>query len=663
MKISYNWIQKYFEKLLPKEHDLAELINAHVFEVESEEKVIGKESGTTDIAFEVKVMPDRAHYALCHKGIAREVRAITGMEIKTLVAGGFPIDEDMKPVSVKVEDQKLCRRYIARRIENIKIAQSPTELKEKLEAIDARAINTIVDVTNYVMFDIGQPLHAFDADKVKGGITVRLAKKGEKIELLPERVTDVDEKGCPIIIEKQRMLELSDTDLVIADEEGPIAIAGVKGGKRAEISDTTKNIILESANFDPVCVRRTSTRLNLRNDSSKRFENEIIPELAEEAMHQVTSLINDLSKGAKIGQTTDVFAVPTKSWTVYVDADFISEKLGSKISTSEVREVLQHYDCVVKEDGKAFTVTPPLDRLDLKIPEDFVDEVAHVKGYDSVKNILPPALPAQASMSIKDDTVFYWSEKVKNVLVSLGFSEALLYALVSKGFYEITYPLASDKSALRESIVGKMKDAIALNTLNADLLGLNVVKMFEIGQVFPKEGEKTVLCLGVKNVRKSKKKELDIIKETLVEIEKTVGAKIDAKIVDNIVEIDLGALVRGLNVGNISDLKFQALPRDQRYHPFSPYPFITRDIAVFVPDSVIGDGVWKAIKQGVQEAGAEDLLVCDSLFDVFKKEGRVSYAYRLVFQSYKKTLTDEEVNKIMERIYVEVREKEGWEVR
>ncbi len=678
MKISYNWLQKYFDKPLPKARDLAELVNSHVFEVESQEKIGGANSKTTaDTVFDLKVLPDRAHYALCHRGIAREVRAMTGMEMKPQVVTEFSFDKNVQSVPVKVEDKKLCRRYIARRIEGVSVIESPTWLKEKLETTDSRSINTIVDATNYVMFDIGQPLHAFDADKVKGGIVVRLAKKGEKIELLPERVL-ADENGGKSgaekkWIEKPRSLELGETDLVIADDDGPIAIAGVKGGKRAEISATTRNIILESANFNPVSVRRTSTRLNVRNDSSKRFENEIVPELAEVAMDQVTALIVDLSKGAKVGQTTDVFSTPTKPWTVTVTPEFISEKLGAFVKSEELQEVLKRYDCVIKENASSkssssITVEPPLDRLDLKIPEDFVDEVARVRGYDTLVSVLPPNLPAAVAANITDNATFYWSEKVKNILVNGGFSEALLYSLVPKGYYEITYPLASDKSALRETIIPKMKEVITANALNADIIGIDVVKMFEIGQVFPKEGEKTVLCIGVKNVKKSKKKEPEIIRETLAEIEKVLGvkiaAKIDAKIAENIVEVDFSLLIKSLmsQTGLLSDLNFQALPRDQKYHPFSLYPFITRDIAVFVPESVIGDGVWKAVKQGVQEAGAADLLVRDSLFDVFKKDGKVSYAYRLVFQSYNKTLTDEEVNKIMEKIYLEVRER-GWEVR
>lgn len=686
MNISYKWLRSYFEKDLPAPAELASFINSHVFEVEGQQEI------GDDVVFDIKVMPDRAHHALCHRGIAREVRALTGIGLISGAEETYPstacgtryaalrsdsprpsqdmslplsISGTLSSVSVSIRAPKLCRRYVARRIENVKIAESPAWLREKLEAIGARSINTIVDATNFVMYDIGQPLHAFDADKVKGGIVVRLANKGEKIELLPERVL-VEDGGTKQWVEKERVLELKETDLVIADDLGPIAIAGVKGGRRAEISASTKNLILESANFDPVSVRRTSTRLNIRNDSSKRFENEIIPELAIEAMEQLTSLIVELSNNdILVGKIADEFNAPTKPWTVVVLAGFVGEKIGLDVSHDEFKKILSLFDCSFIEKGKTedgamlLEITPPLYRLDLKIPEDFVDEVARVKGYDGLKTILPPKIDSQ----ISDNTAFYWSEKIKNALVESGYSEALLYSLVSKGFFEIEYPLASDKSALRESIAPKMKEALSTNSLNADLLGLDVIKMYEIGKVFPKTGEKLVLCIGVKNVKKSKKKEPEIISETLNDLSDVLGVKFEAKPIDGIVEIDLDALIANLpKSGSASELSFRALPRDQRYAPFSTYPFIVRDIAVFVTENIQAEQVWEAIEKGTIGAGALGLLVRKSLFDVFKKDGKVSYAYRMVFQSKERTLTDDEANKIMESVYGEMK-KSGWEVR
>lgn len=676
MKISYNWLQSYFDKKLPSAKELADNINAHVFEVEEIKEVKNESGSGTDTMLDIKVMPDRAHYALCHKGIAREVRVITDQTLKG-ESGSGPIktSADVSKVSVSIQDPDLCYRYVARRIENVSIKSSPDWLSDRLEVIDARPISSIVDATNYVMFDVGQPLHAFDADKVKGAIVVRRAKKNEKVELLPERVSiESDGNGGRVWTEKERVLELTENDLVIADDLGPLAVAGVKGGRRAEISTITKNIILESANFNPVAIRRTSTRLGIRNDSSKRFENEIVPELASEAMEQVTALITDMSPKAKVGDITDVWNKKTPERKIEVTAQFVSAKLGINVEAKEIVEILEREDCKVEvkktTNDSQLIVTPPLDRLDLIIPEDISDEVARIKGYENI----PSVLPTKLSEATPIDKTFYLSEKIKNILVSKGFSETLLYALSPKGYYEIAYPLASDKAALRESIVPKVKESLIMNGLNADLLGLEAIKIFEIGKVFPKDGERTVLTIGAVQVKKKKGVNSEnIIKDILTTLSQSLGVTFGEKIINGpegaVVEINLDETVSKISSATanvksakVSDLDITFLPADQKYIPFSPYPFITRDIAVFVPENISSEIVWSNIEKGIKTAAAEKLLARYSLFDTFKKDGKVSYAFRMVFQSFEKTLTDEEVATIMEKIYAEMKNK-SWEVR
>ena len=275
MIVSYNWLQKYFKDALPDTQKVADAFTFGAFEIEGVEKVQG------DTAFDLKVLPDRACYALSHRGVAYELSAILGQKSSAGFVGSDvarePIDCDKK-VSVTVEDAKLCPRYCARYIAGVDVGTSPDWLRLDLENVGQRSINTIVDATNYVMLDMGQPLHAFDADKVQGGIVVRLAKAGETIELLPE-------KNSP---NTSRVVNLEVNDLVIADDAGPIAIAGVKGGLRASVTNATKNIILESANFNAVSVRKTSTRLALRNDASKRFENNLSVEFAGFAIEELS---------------------------------------------------------------------------------------------------------------------------------------------------------------------------------------------------------------------------------------------------------------------------------------------------------------------------------------------------------------------------------------
>ncbi len=655
MKVSHAWLQTYFEKPLPAPEKLGELFNAHAFELEGMEKAALGGKTDADSVLDLKVLPDRSHYALCHAGIAREASVIAKSPLKAPIKPEIALDKAVAEVSVYVTDSKLCPRYMARRVNNVAVADSPAWLSERLTSVGARSINTIVDATNFVMFDVGQPLHAFDADKIQGVITVRKAIGGEKI-----------------IILDGREIELKESDLVIADSLGALAIAGVKGGKRAEVTKATKNIIIEAANFNPTSVRRTATRTNLRNDSSKRFENEITSDLASRAMDQVTALIVELSKtagtAAKVGVATDMYPVPAKPWTVTAPVSYISSMVGMPVSQAEMKDILERQGCSVSVTGDALTVTPPLDRLDMIIPEDIGDEIARIKGYGELVGVQTPALP-----SVAINSTFYWGEKVKNALVGAGFSEMILYVLVPKGSFEVAYPLASDKSALREKLAPKLSQALIENARNADLLGLETIRMCEIGKVFPKTGEKTSLCIGVSQIKKKKGVTSEsVLKEAVVALESALGTTLDSKIevgpYGALVEVDFDALVAKLLAKNpaatshISDLQFKALSQDKKYIPFSHYPFIGRDIALFVPATVSGEEVAAAIRSAAQSAAGELLIKGPDLFDAFTKEGKTSYAFRMIFQSFSKTLSDDEVHVFMQAIYTTVKAK-GWEVR
>ncbi len=290
-------------------------------------------------------------------------------------------------------------------------------------------------------------------------------------------------------------------------------------------------------------------------------------------------------------------------------------------------------DCKVTEAGDVLTITPPYDRLDIIIPEDIADEVGRIYGYDRVPSVLPPKL----TETIPVDKVFYYAEKVKNILIEQGYSEVMLYSLVPKGAFQIAYPLASDKAALREAITPKLTESVTLNTRNKDLLELNTIKLFEIGKVFPKTGEQTSLAMTGKT---------DIL-------EKALGVKIPSS------EVNFDDLIKDLpDPKDISDLNFKPLPRDLRYKPFSLYPFASRDIAVFVPRATAEKTVKDLI---VSKAGKYLLKI--RLFDTFPKGEEVSYAYRLVFQSYEKTLEESEINGAMTAVTEALNAQSEWKVR
>ncbi|MBA3550618.1 phenylalanine--tRNA ligase subunit beta, partial [Patescibacteria group bacterium] len=636
MKVSHAWLQTYFKDPLPKHEQLAELLTFHTFEIESVEGDV----------LDVKVLPDRACYALSHKGIAYEVSAITGMLIDQKEQKEVSLGSDKK-IEVHIENPELCHRYTARCIEGITVKESPQWLKERLEAVGARVINNIVDATNFVMLDMGQPLHAFDADKVKGIISVRGAKNGESIELLPEKII---EHGNTIL--KQRIIELKETDLVIADEVGPIALAGVKGGLRASITELTKNIILESATFDPSSVRKTSTVYGLRNDSSKRFENGVPAERTMVAMDAVTAHIHSINESAKVGTVTDIYPKKQEHKTFEISSDYISDMLGVTLTTLDIEPILARLQIDYARAENVFTLIIPYDRLDLTIPQDIVEEIGRIYGYEKIlatvlsETLFRPAVNKE----------FYYINKIRDILVAQGFSEVYTYAFVPKGDIEMEKPLAADKAFLRKDLYTGLSKALELNIRNADILGLDEIKIFEIGNVFTSSGEVLNLSLGVQNIKKSKIKENTILQESIQKISDAlkIDIKVDIKEGVKVFEIDLGSIIHVLP--HLTE--YEEYKKEENipiFKPFSIYPFSVRDIAVFTPA-----GTQEGDVREIIEKESASLLVKNRLFDVFTKEDKTSYAFRMVFQSFEKTLTEEEINDIMNRITTAMNSKEGW---
>ncbi len=656
MKISHTWLQEYFKDTLPSAEVLAELFTFHSFEIEGIEDAL---SGNGDKIIDAKILPDRAHFCLSYRGIADEVQALTCLSRveKTIDDEPLVVTDSVAKVSVEVEDSNFCRRYVARRVENVSITESPEKIKNNLSAMDGRSINTVVDAGNLAMFDYGQPIHAFDADKVKGNIVVRKATEGETITLLD---------GKEII--------LTSSDSVIADEQGPLAIAGVKGGKRAEVTMETKNIIIESANFHPTAVRKTATIYNLRNESSKRFENEITPELAMSGIVHVSALINKLSPDAQFGPITDFYPEPVAMGVIVTSVDFINKKLGIEIPEEKIIEILKSLNIVIVIEGNTLSLTIPHHRFDLVLPEDIVEEVGRLYGYEKITGTIQTIRPEGAPVH----SGFYATEHIKNILAGLGFSEAYLYTFVPKGDIEVSYPLASDKKALRTNLSEGMVKALDMNARNADFLFLDSIKMFEIGKVFIGKGEHTSLCVGIRRVKKVKGKTsnediretreallkaLNVDVMTLCTVDDTgglmryKGEQIGViNSIDGIMEINLDKLLSHIEVPSYESIGYGPAPKVS-YKVFSVYPFMVRDIAVFVPDSIKAEEIEQIII-----SNGTDLLLKHKLFDTFQKDGKTSYAFRMIFQSYERTLTDEEINKVMETISNEMKGK-GWEVR
>ncbi len=590
MKVSLKWLQTYFDTALPGAEALGDAFTFHAFEVEEQEGDL----------FDLKVLPDRAGYALSHRGIARDLSAILDVPLKNdPLREALPVFPKTDALAVEIEDEQKCLRYIGALVKGVKIGPSPAWLKEALEAVGQRSINNVVDATNYVMLNIGQPLHAFDAAKLvqKDGryaIGVRTAKEGERITTL---------SGEEYVLNPNIQL------ITDANADVPIALAGVKGGKAAELTTETTDIIVESANFDGTVTRRAAQSLKLFTDASLRFQNRPSPELAAYGMRDVLALIIGVA-GGEVASVVDVYPSRPMVAPVSVSLAHINGLLGSNFTMEEVSEVFRRLDLEARVEYDTFAVAPPFERTDLVIPEDLVEEVGRIIGYDKI----PPA-ELLALGHAPDQARFRGIERVKDFLVEWGFTEISTQSFAKKGDITLANPLDKNMPALRTSLDDNMKVAFeqAKQYASLALAPSQKPKLFEIGTVFTKEGERIVV-------------------KTSEPVPDLPDLKDEPGYAP--VRYELGA-----------------------YKPFSMYPFITRDIALWAPS-----GTDERFTKSIIQESAGELLGRLDQFDTFEKEGRTSYAFRLVFQSMERTLTDDEVNIIMETISASLRSA-GYEVR
>lgn len=632
MLVSRHWLSKFFPTPalpgqdpdqsvgvdFPSAEALAEALTFHAFEIDGATKV-----GEDDI-LDVKVTPNRGHDCLSHRGIAKEISAILKIQFThdpfsravgnsnfsaVSIQGDATKSEfpTAPSVSVTLEDSMLSPRYIAGYIKGVTVGPSPDWLKRNLEAMGQRSINNIVDATNFVMFNLGQPLHAFDAGKLKQKegkflIVVRKARSGEKLLALDGKE-----------------YTLSDSMLVIADgnEDASIGIAGVKGGTPAGITEATTDIIIESANFNGVSVRKTAQALKLRTDASNRFEQGLSPELCAYGMQSVIELIQKLAGGEIVG-FADVYPAPQGESRVKVSVEKVNQVLGTRLTGAEVSDVFQRLQFAYKEENGVFDVSVPFERLDIAIPEDLVEEVGRIIGYDQVP--ATPLLPMAAQQEV--NTNFYTSEHVREELSSMGYSEIFTSVFADRGERAVLNKVDSIKPYLRANLTDGLAEALKKNIPNKDLLGLKEIKLFEIGSVW-KDGKEELLTAIVTE------------KEKAMEEPLAMHSPKESQ----------------------TQYKDLSLSSASRYQPFSKYPYIVRDIAMWTQSTNDEQQVQQMI-----QAEAGELCVKVSLFDQFKKGDKTSLAFRLIFQSFNRTLTEIEVNAVMEKISSSLKSK-GFEIR
>jgi phenylalanyl-tRNA synthetase beta chain len=637
MKVSYEWLQTFFEEgVLPSADALAQTLIFHAYEVEGVEEVDG------DTVLDVDVLPNRSSDSLSHRGIAREISTLLRIPLRD---DPLRAHVELTPVTQSITvalGSGSCSRYVAAHITGVKVGPSPDWLRKRLEAIGQKSINNVVDATNYVLFSIGQPTHVFDAQKFSGEkphVGTRRAKKGENIMLLGE----------------EEATELTDIVTVITDENSgaAVAVAGVKGGTRAEVDENTTDIIIESAKFDPMQTRLAAQALRLRTDASTRFENDVPDEMTSYGIVAVVKLILDIAGGELTGFAS-AGDIQQKNKGVTVTAEEASRVLGVQISPGEIEDIFTRLGFKYTYDGERFVVVAPFERRDVHIPEDVIEEIGRVFGYEKVPaQQLPDSEPTNVYKK------FAYAEKIRNVLTDLGLTEVYLYSLRDSGEVRLENSLASDKDHLRADLSTGIIESLDKVEKHMPLLGLyDAVKIFEIGNVFTRSDEETHVCAGVRVVGTKKREERT--HEALKKVRNTLSESLDVTLPEpngETLEFNLDAILDTLP--DVATYTTFPLARDGiRYTPSSQYPFALRDIAVWMPAGAGANDLKELI-----EKHSGDLLARIDLFDSFEKDGRVSYAFHLVFQSMDETLTDGRVGDIMYEIEMEITNKKDWEIR
>jgi len=653
MKISYNWLQSFFNKKLPVPEKLADLLTFHSFEVEEVKE------NNDDWILDIDVLPNRSHDCLSHKGIAREISVLLKYPFK-LIDYGKKIKESKelasKVVKIEVEDKKMCSRYTSRVVVDVKIDSSPKWIQDRLITCGLKPISNVVDIANYVMLETGQPMHAFDADKIAGNkIVVRKAKKGEKMVSLDNEKYDLDENV-----------------LVIADEKGPVCIAGIKGGINPGIDGQTKRIVLEAANFNLRVIRQGSKKINLRTDASWRFENGLDPNLTQEAIDMCTYLIQKIAKGKVLKGLIDIYQDEREAKKINLDTFKVRSLLGINISDKDIIDILKRLNFKVKKTKNKLQVTVPTIRLDLSIPEDLIEEIGRIYGFEKIPSQLPNAFLIPSKK--REDLIY--QNKIKDILTNLGFSEVYNYSLLSnKESIKLANPVSQEQKYLRSSLM-----TLLIKNIKDNKRYFERVRLFEIGKVFYLDKrqvieKKKLACIISLDEKKKESQEFYHLKGVIDSLLNKIGIS-DIWYDDTLgknrkAEIKVGNDLLGYieeiesNIAGfeIDFEKIVQLATEERvYAAPSKYPAMVRDISVLVDH---GTKVVEVLNL-INRVGG--FLVRDiDLFDIYKGENipdsKKNLAFHIVFQSDERTLVDSEVNQLRDIIITALEKEGGWEVR
>ncbi|MCF7870668.1 MAG: phenylalanine--tRNA ligase subunit beta [Candidatus Omnitrophica bacterium] len=663
MKFSLNFLKQFVEiKVSAKE--LADKFTSAGLEIENLKKI------SEDWVFDAEVTTNRYDW-LSILGIAQEAAAVLGKNIKI----NYPkikIKPGLTEISISAEDKKDCPYYLARVIEGIKVAPSPDWLKKLVVNCGMASVNNIVDITNYCMLKWGNPLHAFDKDKIEGDICIRRAKDKEEF----------------VGIDQKRRV-LSKENLIIADSKKTIALAGVIGAKNTEVTSSTENIFLEAAKFSPITVRRSRRHLGLDTESSYRFERRVSEFFLDYASQEAADLIEELAKGKfsgfkKIGKKTE-----KQPKDITIGLAKMKNYLGTDFKINKVKKILKTLNFKIqKSTTDKIKVKPALSRFDIEKEVDVYEEFARIYGYGRIKAKIPFLKKSQKDFSLlgREEKFWEFKNKIRSFVSLSGFSEIITYSIESKeelslfteeSGLELKNPLRRQEDSLRPVLsLGMIK--VVKHNLNRGKSNLNI---FEIADVYQKNknslkekpflslgisGEKTrffllkgqVLAilnyLNIKSVqfKESKKKSFSNALEVVVKGE-VVGflGKINKK------EKEKFGLKEDLFISELDLRLLEKYKRDKKFKPFSRFPAVWRDISLAIEEKI----KFKEVRRIIEKEGQylADLAVIDSYQSQELPPGYFAFTLRIFYQSKQKTLNSNEVDSYHNNIRKKLDKKTG----
>ncbi|MBN3037856.1 MAG: phenylalanine--tRNA ligase subunit beta [Candidatus Omnitrophica bacterium] len=673
MRVILSWLKDYVDIRIPPE-SLAEKLTMAGLEVTSLSRV------DQDVVMEIEVTPNRTD-CLSMVGIAREVAAVTGKSLKLPKTASFRGISSLS-IPIQIQDKKLCGRYLGRVIKNVHVAPSPDWFAHRLEMMGVRAVNNIVDITNFCLLELGQPLHAFDLDKLNGQkLIVRRAFNEEEIVTIDG-------------VKRQ----LSTDMLVIADKQKAQAIAGVMGGQMSEVSENTKHILLESAYFQPLNIHNTSRKLGLATQSSYRFERGVDLEGVYAGSLRAIELIKKLARSGKrkakpvaIGKLINKGSKSSQTNKVRLRFNKVEEYLGMQVPAAQVKEALRKLEfTIVRKSKEGIMVDVPSFRPDVTREADLIEEIARLVGYDKTPLSLTQLLPQPSylgELELANEQAYH---QIRQILSSLGLSEIMTYSLISRqalrrlespfeNIVTVRNPLSYAQEIMRPTLMVGM-----LNTLVTNLNRKNIsLKLFELSRVYVRKDSKSIeelahLCIGMAGKRseswleKSQEYSFFDLKGTLEALLHKLGVKnIEFLPVrqPNYVPGRCAKLMAGQQeLGNLGEINKEVLNKfdiahptflcelklykllpyigpEKKFIPLARFPAIERDISLIAPQEVRSGEVMALIKK-MGRGLVEQVALFDQYFGEQISHGFRGLAYSIKYRSRENTLTAEEVDKL-----------------